>query len=108
MTVELLNNVLDAEKQADDMVKQALLDAKEIQRKAEKEARQLIDTAVAKEQAAAKETIARGEEEANAQVEKQRAENERICAEIRAKAQSNIDKAVDAVMERIVSMNGNC
>lgn len=108
MTVELLNDIVASEKRAEEIVREAFLEAKEIQRNAEIQGENMVRNTADKEYAKAKLSVHKAEEDVQEIVKKKQIVNTELCNEVRKKALGNLDKAVETILERIVSMNGNC
>jgi vacuolar-type H+-ATPase subunit H len=95
-----IQQVLDIEKKAQEIQEQAQREAQELPRLAEQEAQALIAQAKAEAQEEARKIIA--EAQAEDKAKEILAEVERQNSELEAKANANLDKAVNFVLERVL------
>jgi V/A-type H+-transporting ATPase subunit G/H len=95
-----IQQVLDIEKKAQEIQEQAQREAQELPRLAEQEAQALIEKAKAEAQEEARKILAeiQSEDPANEIL----ADVERQNRELEAKANANLDKAVNYVLERVL------
>lgn len=100
MNEKHIQQVLEIEKQAQEVQEKAQREAQELPRAAEQEAQTLIARAKSEAQEEARRIIAeaQSEDQANAVL----TEVERKNSEIEAKANANFDKAVTYVLERVI------
>ena len=107
MSMEVIKEIKNTESIAEEKIKTAHQQAKDIILQAEGEAEDAIKQAVNKEIAKGNKLVEDAEKDANAQLAVKRQQNQKQCEEIREKANAKFDEAVKMVMERIVSINGN-
>lgn len=100
MNEKRIQQVLDIEKQAQEIQEQAQREAQELPRLAEQEAQELIAKAKVEAQEEARKIIA--EAQAEDKAKEILTEVERTNNELEAKANANLDKAVAYVLERVV------
>ena len=100
MNNKYIQQVLEIEKQSQEIQEKAQREAQELPRLAEQEAQALIEKAKAEAQEEARKIVAeaQGQDTANDIV----ADVERKNSEIEAKANANLDKAVAYVLERVI------
>ncbi|MDF2891883.1 MAG: synthase [Clostridia bacterium] len=107
MSMEVIKEIKSIEGIAEDKIKAAYQQAKDIILQAEGEAEEVIKNAVNEEIAKGNKLVEDAEKDANTQLEVKRQLNQKLCEEIREKANAKLEEAVKMVMERIVSINGN-
>ena len=107
MSMEVINEIKSIESIAEEKIKTAHQQAKDIILQAEAEAEKIVKQAVNREIAKGNKLVEDAERDANTQLEVKRQLNQKLCEEIREKANVKFDEAVKMVMERIVSINGN-
>lgn len=108
LTLEILNDIVQVEKQADHIVKQAHLEGKEMHRQAEVKAETIVNELVFQAYSKTKEQMKATEEDVQAITKEKQAMSKKECENIKINAAKHIENAVNTVIERIVSMNGNC
>ena len=108
MFEDALNQIKDAEEQAEKMKREARASAKTLKENANTEVNKLIDQAFADEKEKCQELIRQGQEIADRQYAEAIASAEALCTELREQAASRQDKAVDFIAERIVESSVNC
>jgi vacuolar-type H+-ATPase subunit H len=95
-----IQQVLEIEKKAQEVQEQAQREAQELPRLAEQEAQALIEKAKAEAQEEARKIIA--EAQAEDKANEILADVERQDQELEARANANIEKAVNYVLERVI------
>lgn len=105
--MEIIKEIKGTESIAEEKIKTAHQQVKDIILKAEEEAEGVIKQAINIENVKGNKLIEDAKKEANAQVEIKTQLNQKLCEEIKEKANVKFEEAVKMVMERIVSINGN-
>lgn len=107
MTTEIIKEIKNAERSAEDKIKAAQQRAKEILLDAEEEASRVIKAAEEHELQISKKQLEAAEKEASIEADKKREQNNEVCQELKRKAAQKMEDAVNLVVERIVRINGN-
>lgn len=105
--MEIIKEIKGIESIAEEKIKTAHQQVKDIILQADEEAEKAVSQAVNIEIDKGKKLIEDAEKDANAQVEIKTQLNQKLCEEIRVKADVKFEEAVKMVMERIVSINVN-
>ncbi len=107
MTAEFIKEIKDTERAADEKIRAAHQEAKDLILHAEEEAAKIIKSAEDQELLKSKQHLDAAEKEAYLETDVKRKQNSELCQDIRRKAAEKMEDAVNLVMERIVKMNGN-
>lgn len=107
MTTEIIKEIKETERAAEEKLKAAHQEAKDLILQAEEEAARIIKAAEDQELLKSKQQLEAAEKEAYQEADKKRKQNNDKCLELRQKAAAKMEDAVNLVMERIVKMNGN-
>ena len=107
MTTEIIKEIKETERVADEKIKAAQQEAKDILLSAESEAEKVIKAAEDQELLKSKQKLEAAEKEAYQEADSKRKQNNEICQELKRKAAEKMEDAVNLVVERIVRMNGN-
>jgi V/A-type H+-transporting ATPase subunit G/H len=105
--MEIIKEIKSTESIAEEKIKKAHQQVKDIILHAEQEAEGTIRQAVNIEINKGNKLIEDAEKDASTQLEIKTQLNQKLCEEIREKANVKFEEAVKMVMERIVSINGN-
>jgi V/A-type H+-transporting ATPase subunit G/H len=107
LTTEIVREIKEAERAAEEKLKTAQQQAKDLILRAEEEAAGIIKAAEDQELLKSKQQLEAAEREANLEADSKRQQNIEKCQELKRKAAEKMEDAVNLVMERIVKMNGN-
>lgn len=107
MASEVFREIIEAETEAENLRKDALIKSKEIIRDAEEKDRIELDTAAKKAQGIASAVIKEKEDEAVKQANAILQSAEEECRKIKSVPEEKIDEAVNLVIGRIVNPYGN-
>lgn len=107
MTTEIIKGIKETERAAEEKLKAAQQEAKDIVLNAEKEADRVIKAAEDQELLKSKKQLEAAEKEAYLEADNKRKQNNEICQELIRKAAEKMEDAVNLVVERIVRINGN-
>nr|WP_312576511.1 hypothetical protein [Sedimentibacter sp.] len=107
MSIEVLKLIKEAEEQAELIKKEAAQHVKQIATNANAETSRILDEASAKAESSKLDVIKVAESEAQLIYDQIINEAETKCKDILQSAESNMDKAVSIILERIVKTNGN-
>lgn len=102
MSIEAIKGIRDAEILADEKIKSAQQQAKEIILKAEETTEKIIKEAIDSQLAKNKKLLEEAETKAIKEADKKRQLNKSQCDALREKASGKFEAAVKMVMERIV------
>jgi len=105
--MEIIKEIKDIESIAEEKIKTAHQQVKDIILQAEEEAEGIVKQAVNIEITKGNKLIEDAEKDVKTQLEIKTQLNQKLCEEIREKANVKFEEAVKMVMERIVSINGN-
>lgn len=105
--MEIIKDIKGIENIAEEKIKTAHQQVKDIILQADEEAEGTIRQAVNIEITKGNKLIEDAEKDAKTQLEIKTQLNQKLCEEIREKANVKFEEAVKMVMERIVSINGN-
>ncbi len=103
MFAEELTKIKDSEAQAEQILKQAKLDAKKSLAEAAQKAEQIIEDAKTRSRACEDSLIAEGETIAGSQYDEALADFKKQCQQMEAQAESREKRAVELIIERIES-----
>lgn len=107
MSMEVIKEIKGIEGIAEEKIKDAQQQAKDMILQAEDQAEKLVNEAVNNEISKGRQTVAAAEQEAKKESEIKRQQNQQACSQLRLSAEAKMQQAVKLVMERIVSINGN-
>lgn len=107
MALEMMKSIHQAETEAEEIIKHAGEEARELMRKADEKIAALTLDFTEQGQLDARQKDSLAEKEAETAIESSEAENENICKEIRKTGEQNLDQATNLVVERIVNSLGN-
>lgn len=107
MTTDIIKEIKETENAAEERIKAAHQKSKDIIMCAEQEAEHIIKAAEDQAIFESRKKLEYAEKEANLEAESKRKQNDEMCKELKQKAEKKMEEAVNIVMERIVSMNGN-
>lgn len=107
MTTDIIKEIKEAERTAEEKIKAAQQEAKDLLLSAEEEAEKIIKAAEDQELLKSKKKLEAAEKEAQKEADNKRKQNDEICQELKRKAAEKMEDAVNLVVERIVKMNGN-
>lgn len=102
MSVDILRSIRETEAEAEQIVKQSIIDARQIVAKAEASSTHLLEQA---EKAAHEDTkikISMAEKQAQSQIDKIMEKSLQECKYIKEQARLNVDDAVKLIMRRII------
>jgi V/A-type H+-transporting ATPase subunit G/H len=107
LTTEIIKGIKDTEHAAEEKLKAANQEARDLILRAEEDAAKVIKTAEDKEFLKSKQQLEAAEKEAYQEADNKRRQNNEKCQKLKRKAAEKMEDAVNLVMERIVKMNGN-
>ncbi|MHB1392668.1 MAG: hypothetical protein ACYCYE_06245 [Clostridia bacterium] len=107
MTTEIIKEIKETERTAEENLKAAHQEAKDLLLHAEEEAARVIKAAEDQELLKSKQQLEAAEKEAYQEADSKREQNNGKCQELKRKAAEKMEDAVNLVMERIVRINGN-
>lgn len=107
MALDIINQIVDIEKEGDDLVLKAESYASDIQKTAVENAKKIVDDANLKAQKINSDIIKNYEDEADRETSKIFDENKTKIERLKNLADSKKDDAVKMIIGRIVSGNGN-
>jgi len=107
LTTEIIKEIKETERAAEEKLKAAQQEAKETVLNAEKEASRIIKTAEDQGLLESRKQLEAAEKEAYLEADSKRKQNNEICRELTRKAAEKMEDAVNLVVERIVRINGN-
>ena len=107
MSMEVIKEIKATEAIAEEKIKSAQQQGKDVILQAEEQAERLIAEAVNNEISKGRQTVEAAEKEAAKEAEIKKQQNQKTCDELRQSAQAKMQQAVTLVMERIVSLHGN-
>jgi V/A-type H+/Na+-transporting ATPase subunit G/H len=105
--MEVIKEIKNTESIAEEMIKTAQQQGKDIILRAEEQAEKLVNEAVNNEISKGRLTVEAAEVEAKKEAEIKRQQNQQTSDQLRQSAQIKMQQAVILVMERIVSLHGN-
>jgi len=107
LAYEVLKQLQETESSADDTIREAEERARGILRDARASARALMEKAMAEAVAEGKSIIEAESAKAQAEATEMLKRNDELCRKLRDKARANIPRAVDLIVERVVTSSGN-
>ena len=107
MALDMMKSIHQVEAQAEEIIRQAGEEARELMRKADETIAAMMLDFQEQGQLDAKQKDSLAEKEAIEANESSRAENEKICNELRKTGEKNLDQATNLVVERIVNSLGH-
>jgi len=107
LTAEIIKEIKDTEHAAEEKLKTAQQEAKDLLLGAEEAAAKIIKAAEDQELIKGRKQLEAAEKEASKEADSKRKQNDGMCQELKRKAVEKMDDAVNLVMERIVKINGN-
>jgi len=107
LTTEIIKEIKETERAAEEKLKAAHQEAKDLLLRAEEEAARIIKAAEDQAILEGRRQLEAAEKEANNEADIKRDQNSKVCQELKSKAAEKMEEAVNLVMERIVKMNGN-
>ena len=105
-SMEVIKQITEAEAQAEEIRKQAVLDARNIMSSAQDEADELAGELLRKTIERGNNLVAETEAEAAREIESLKQKNDTKISALKARAQANLDEAVSFVLGRIVKDYG--
>jgi V/A-type H+/Na+-transporting ATPase subunit G/H len=105
--MEVIKEIKNTEGIAEEKVRTAQQQGKEIILQAEEQAEKLVAEAVTNEISKGRLTVEAAEKEAKKESEIKRQHNQQTSDQLRQSAQTKMQQAVKLVMERIVSLHGH-
>lgn len=107
MSMEVIKDIKITEGIAEEKIKAAQQQGKDIILQADEQAEKLVNEAVNNEISKGRLTVEAAEKEAKKEAEIKRQQNQQASEQLRQSAQNKMQQAVKLVMERIVSLNGH-
>ena len=107
MALEIMKSIHQAEAEAEEIIKHAGEEARELMRKADDKIAALTLDFTEQGQLDARQKDSLAEKEAETAIELSTAKNENVCKDIRKLGEKNLDQATNLVVERIVNSLGN-
>lgn len=107
MSMEVIKEIKNIESIAEEKIKTAQQQGKDIILQAEDQAEKFVNDAVNNEISKGRQLVESAEKEAVKEAELKKQKNQQACDQLRQKAQAKMQQAVKLVMERIVSINGH-
>ncbi len=107
MALEMMKSIHQAEAEAEEIINQAGEETRELMRKADEIIAEMTLDFTQQGQLDAKQKDSLAEKEAFAAIELSKAENEKVCMDIKKNGEKNLDQATNLIMERIVNSLGH-
>jgi V/A-type H+/Na+-transporting ATPase subunit G/H len=107
LTTEIIKEIKETERAAEEKLKTAQQEAKDLLLRAEEEAARVIKAAEDQELLKGRQQLEAAEKEAYQEADSRKMQNNEKCQELKRKAAEKMEDAVNLVMERIVRINGN-
>ncbi len=108
MTAEIIKQIKEIELAAEERIKAAQQKAKKIILDAEEEAGRIVKEAEDREINAGRKQLESAEKEAHLEADEKKKKNSEVCLELINKTAGKMEESVNLLVERIVSINGNC
>lgn len=107
MALEIIKNIAEAEAKSDNIKSQAIQEAERLKIEADNNGKDIVlkSRQMAKQNASKliQESVDSAQDEVNSIL----SEADRVCSEIAEKAEQNMTKAVEAIVRKVVGINGN-
>lgn len=107
MSMEVIKEIKSIESIADEKIKSAQQQGKDLILQAEDKADKIVKAAISKEIAEGRKTVEAAQTEADKAAEIKKEQNRQASAKLRESAKGKMQQAVKLVTERIVSINGH-
>lgn len=107
MALDVVKQIIDVEKEGEEVIKKARIDATEMQKSAQQESDSIIKRAKSEADKYYKEVISGYEMEATEKVKPIKENSEKEKERLRNIQSDLVEKAVNMVIERIVNSHGN-
>lgn len=107
LSMEVIKEIKSIESIAEEKIKAAQQQGKDLILQAEDQAEKIVKDAVNNEIAKGRQLVESAEKEAVKESELKKQQNQKACDQLRQSAQAKMQQAVKLVMERIVRINGH-
>ena len=107
MALDIIKDIVEAEARADEMIKNAEAQAASLKSEDKKKGEAIIAEAMQKSKADLNEISKTAIEESKAETDKIAKQAETDCGKVRQEASAKMDRAVEAVIGKVVGINGN-